>query len=726
MINRIAKNLLFSGCIIAAAIGCARPDKKYAKTTEDRVEPSFVLCCRADNNLFQALAESGLRCPRYDKPTEAVTHAPTGGGLLILADGYPTNTTVIEPSLLDIAAAKQLRLYIEFPASLPGVEVGQPRGIKWERAVVTSGFFGHDLEKMRILSINGCQFTPPKVTNADLVLARVAGYDTAVFGLPKETFPVLFEHPRRNLLVATTKLSQFVTARYGPTEAWRSVWQGILHWLNPNAPIPRLVWQPTVRPAYGRDAKLPPDVEHQALLRGIEWYRRGGQLVDGSRVKEVTERLEDEARWVVPEPDEPTGDGYHGVLEGYCSLIDHLGRQTARYSQRDDCTGESAMAFAFAAALSHNPANSVVASNLADFIYFNSPLTKGPRGDPASPSFGLIGWRNIPPSINVYYGDGGARTMLGTMVTAALLKSHRWDEKLMRCLLANFRTTGKNGFRGNRLDEKVLQAHGWKYFFDRDITNFSPHYEGYLWACFLWGYQQTGYEPFRQRAETAIRMTMDAYPDQWRWVNSFQIQRARMLLPLAWLVRVKDTPEHRAWLKRVTVDMLALQDASGAIREEIGDLSLGGHKPPASNERYGTGETPLLQTNGDPVCDLLYTANFALLGLHEAAAATKDPFYAQAEDKLMKFICRIQVRSEEHPGLDGGWFRAFDYRKWDYWASNGDWGWGAWCMETGWSQSWITSVLAMRQMRTSLWDVTTKIRLKDQFTKLEPVMLPVR
>ena len=56
--------------------------------------------------------------------------------------------------------------------------------------------------------------------------------------------------------------------------------------------------------------------------------------------------------------------------------------------------------------------------------------------------------------------------------------------------------------------------------------------------------------------------------------------------------------------------------------------------PPKSNEAYGKDEAPLIQQNGDPLADLLYTTNFAFLGLHEAAAATGDAFYADAEDKL--------------------------------------------------------------------------------------------
>jgi len=66
-----------------------------------------------------------------------------------------------------------------------------------------------------------------------------------------------------------------------------------------------------------------------------------------------------------------------------------------------------------------------------------------------------------------------------------------------------------------------------------------------------------------------------------------------------------------------------------------------------------------------------------------------------------------QIRSETHPELDGGWFRAFDLKRWEYWASNTDAGWGAWSIESGWSQSWITTVLALRQLNTSLWDITS-------------------
>jgi hypothetical protein len=220
-----------------------------------------------------------------------------------------------------------------------------------------------------------------------------------------------------------------------------------------------------------------------------------------------------------------------------------------------------------------------------------------------------------------------------------------------------------------------------------------------------------------------MRMLMSAYPAKWDWcLRSGTIERSRLLLPLAWLVRVEDTPEHRRWLRQIAEDVVALQDPWGGVREVIGD----GGQGIASNAAYGTSETSLIQTNGDPVCDTLYSCNFALIGLHEAAAATGDPFYAQAEEKLARFLCRIQIRTEKekHPELDGAWYRAFNSGRWEYWASNADWEWGPWCTETGWGQPWIAGTLALRQRQTSLWELVQKVDLRKHFDRLRPQMLP--
>ena len=59
---------------------------------------------------------------------------------------------------------------------------------------------------------------------------------------------------------------------------------------------------------------------------------------------------------------------------------------------------------------------------------------------------------------------------------------------------------------------------------------------------------------------------MAAYPGWSPIANGVQLQKARMLLPLAWLVRVQDTPRHREWLSRIADDLLRSQQPCGAIR----------------------------------------------------------------------------------------------------------------------------------------------------------------
>src|SRR5947208_6698131 len=124
-----------------------------------------------------------------------------------------------------------------------------------------------------------------------------------------------------------------------------------------------------------------------------------------------------------------------------------------------------------------------------------------------------------------------------------------------------------------------------------------------------------------------------------------------MLLYLMWLVRFDIMPLHRQWLKTIAADLLDAQQPCGAIQERRrgnGDA----FQIPQSNEAYGTSETPLIQTEGDPASDQLYTTGFALLALHEANAAGGFPDLKSAEDKLADFLCRIQTRSDKLPYLD--------------------------------------------------------------------------
>ncbi len=114
------------------------------------------------------------------------------------------------------------------------------------------------------------------------------------------------------------------------------------------------------------------------------------------------------------------------------------------------------------------------------------------------------------------------------------------------------------------------------------------------------------------------------------------------------------------------------------------------------------------------------------MGLHEAAAATGEALYRDAEDDLVEFLCRIQVQSESQPQLDGGWFRGFDYRRWEFWGSDC----GRWLEfiyhGTGWISGEIVSVLALRQMPTSLWDLMADSKIPQQCQAWRARMLPTK
>jgi hypothetical protein len=684
---------------------------------------ALTLACEPQNDMCRILADNAIPFDRRATAKEAIEMSPDGAGILILADGYPGTPTPVDLAVLEKARLKHQRVYVEFPDALPDLVIGEIHGIEWERAVVASDVFG-SVQKGRILMIHGCRYVDVASPEAHIVLGRVAGFDHAVYGLPEASHPILFEHPVGGLLVATTQLSQVQTARYAPAEAWQRIWQWILSYVT-QTDHPALTWHATVRPTWRRDSILPENSETQAMRRGVQWFHNAHLFVHPDWQKEADRRVVafPDGTGVGPEPTWPVGDGSCGMLEGASARIHPDGSQDWRYFLRNDCMGESAMALAFDHALYGSALNKTIAGNLNDFIYVHSDFAGGPRGRVDSPSYGLVRWTNADGD-GVYYGDDNARSMIGTMAVSGLLGESRWNKPLLRCLLANLRTTGPQGFRSNRLTESLLQEKGWRHFWTTERTNVAPHYECWLWASFLWAYHQTGYQPFLDRPRRALETTMGAYPDGWRWTNGFQQERARMLLPLSWLVRVDDTPEHRQWLMTIAGELLQFQDDCGAIREELGPADRGSYGVPKTNEAYGTAEAPLIQENGDPLCDLLYTTNFAFVGLHEAACVTGDAALKQAVDQLAEFLCRIQVTSEARPEFDGAWFRAFDFGRWDYWASNADLGWGAWSIESGWTQGWIAAVLGLRKLNRSLWDVTQNDRIADHLGPLVAEMFP--
>lgn len=684
---------------------------------------SLIFCGNATNDLYKVLKVEGFIIKRVDSPSNAIISAPERSAVFIIADGYPERRTEISPKLLELARQKKLRLYIEYPAALPDLHMADTvMEARLERGIVMSDVFGDNLKPMSILGINDCHIVPASVDSPLIVLGKVAGFDKAVYGVKDvKTYPVLFE--RGNEMVAMTKLSDFAKGRYAPSASWKEVWEYILSWMTETSDLPIHHWLSYVYPTYQKSEKLPEQAKKISIARGIQWFYQAHLFVD-STWKPLWLKYQGDGTAPVGPPVSqrlPNGDGSSGILEGPASKINYDGTQQYRYWVRADDQGEVAYALAAAASFLNKPKYDQVATNLADFIFYDSNLSGGEKSNKKSAAFGLIGWAVTHPG--VFYGDDNARCMLGIIGASAYMHTTRWNKEILENILANFRTTGKEGFRGDRLEEADMLKHGWKYYQDRDLINPHPHFESWMWACYLWLYDKTGYRPLLTKTETAIRITMAAYPGKWKWTNGIQQERARMILPLAWLVRVENTPEHRRWLDKLVTDLLSYQESTGAIREELGAAGEGMFGSAKSNKDYGTGEAPLIFKNGDPVADMLYTCNFAFFSLNEAAQATGNRKYKAAVDKLSDFLTRIQVKSDRYKDVDGAWFRAFDYKAWDYWASNADAGWGAWATLTGWIQSWIVSTQVLVERDQSYWELTKHSEIKDNMKQVGDIML---
>lgn len=685
---------------------------------------TFYATGAADNDLLLLLQQEGCRVKSYDNKAELLQNVPEDALVLLLSGKeYPDQTTELSREDLSLIEKKKLRVYAEF-VRLPDVtDEEKPYALNLERVVVADSSFCKTLSYMELLSINGSYIMPLKADNPYLVVAKVAGFDKAEYGLTNtQVTPLLFRY-NPQVLIATAPLSRFASTRFSPEKSWQGVWTSILSQLTDKSEAVAFnSWLSYVAPAYAEKTALPEDARKKSVENGIQWFYNGHFLVDASWKNEWIDKYQGDGSMPIgPElpADIKDGDGSLGVLEGHCSFIYHDGKQKYRYWMRNDVQGESSMAFALASKLSGNKEYLQVARNLNDYSF--RVFRDGPRNDPNSPTFGLLGWSVTHPW--VYYGDDNARSILGLLTSASILEDTGWNREIMEMILANYRTTGKNGFRGERLEDNDIQKNGLAYYSNRDLINPHPHFESWMWACYLWLYQKTGYEPLYECAQKGIRITMEQYPDGWRWTNGIQQERARMILPLAWLVRVNASDEHRQWLNTMIDELLKNQQACGAIREELGDPKSGLFGRTRSNDEYGKHEAPLIFNNNDPIADMLYTNNFAFIGLNEAAKATGDPKHLDAVNRMSDFLTRIQVKSDKFKNIDGAWFRAFNYHNWDYWASNADAGWGAWSTLTGWIQSWIISTQVLLELETSLWDIANQLPIDNEWDHVKTEML---
>ena len=448
-------------------------------------EGQLLLVTTDPANDFLSAAKTG----RSDSPavrsfatvSAALSAAEAGDGLMILADhmepsspGHPSADATVVVTAVEWEAidAKRLKVYLEFPRALPGVVVGAEaeavtlsvNQTLWERAVVSAtGGLGPELVHLALLHphkyvdyvLLPAEWSP----QADLVLARVAGYDVASLGLPSSGVWPLLVRPTPRLMVAATQLSHCRTRRFAPNARWIAIAEHILSVVSDGRwkqPLEAPLWTPAISATYSPTELLPYDAERNALIRGVDFYRRARLLPGGARANQlailsVQQSAADQRAFARMAPPfdvgaNISGDGRLGIFEGLLSDIDVDGKQLQSNGVRSDCVMEAAAAFAVLGAVGGQAADSRTASNLLDYGLIHSgmrqPWAVGEKTSDPRPwvlsgdAFGLI---NCLEEEGLWYSDGDARDILAAVSAAGLLATDRYHTMIATSALGALR-----------------------------------------------------------------------------------------------------------------------------------------------------------------------------------------------------------------------------------------------------------------------------------------------
>ncbi len=254
------------------------------------------------------------------------------------------------------------RVLVEYDIPLPAISASASQ-CKFERLVVrqndhpiTSGMKPLDIFEAHQTYFQFMDF-PLKDSHELLSIARVSGFDTAVYGLPEQTYPALTQlsaSGEGSLLWSSTSISSPAYRRYKPVSRWTALLEQILLYLTDHErmaenPFPEdVLTNPPEGFCFSDENRK--KLYKNAIDKNLTWYQRAEMLI--------------------------SGDGSQGVLEGLSSGIDIDGNQTCmlhegKPNERGDCNVQSAFAFLCGGKVLGDDTYTNIGKNLLDFSIFN-------------------------------------------------------------------------------------------------------------------------------------------------------------------------------------------------------------------------------------------------------------------------------------------------------------------------------------------------------------------
>ncbi|THE13613.1 hypothetical protein E1I69_06780 [Bacillus timonensis] len=407
-------------------------------------------------------------------------------------------------------------------------------------------------------------------------------------------------------------------------------------------------------------------------------------VIQPSKENNLEKTIEKGMNWFLTSGILPKEDGSLGIYENVHSIRSDISKDF-----RPDCHAHTALLFYLYGKYTNEPTWIERSQNLLNYLFEAGYQDT----DPDSATYGFWKWFQSPKEKpDQLFSDDNSWVALVLLYLYRKTGNTEYKERGLLTAYALLHTQNKNGLRPECIREKELLDHGTAYFRNSTMSSMNPHFEAIVHSTFIQAYLVSKDDTFLQTAYQGTLTLLDNKRDL-KFMYSKTAGYSRFLLSLAQVYAVTKDETILKELHEV-IDYLAKnQHESGGIEE----------RDNPDPDRYGTEDTGVFRMNGEGIADQLYTNNFLLMNAWEAWKATCDPTVKKFYEKLVRFLSSIQITSPKLE-FNGGWMRSFHLESGEYFGNNGDTGWGAYVIESGWTNAIILSGLILREIDQSLLD----------------------
>lgn len=391
-----------------------------------------------------------------------------------------------------------------------------------------------------------------------------------------------------------------------------------------------------------------------SLQANLEWFQRSGVMCPEDGSWGVAERI------VLT----PNNNALPRILDVFPAHVWRSGHVVLEH-RRPDCSMQATVLFFLASMVFENKAFCEIADQLLSYLYCKS----GSRNTKEDYPRGVWRWSHDQWRPAVWFDDNA------WMVVLPLMLAH-WDAGFDR----------KYKLRETALETAVAMRQGFDIQFDfaakpDETWRFtgdlrSPHWGSLVCMAFAFAYRATG--------DTAYAEGCRRYHAYLRTVSSpFTSSEYAYILMGA-----------SACQQYIGVDGFA-DIASHAADQLLGKADKVTGNIPAEWSK----EAPV----GRHLVDLIYTQNWAMLGIQMFAAISDDDVYQRSLEVMLSSVVDIQDQHPE-PWLKGCWRGMYDSARQE-WSGGDRFEGGANSIYTGWTNAPLAIVLALCLLDKSLLEL---------------------